>query len=187
MVLGIFPQVFRYPPLRFAPPLQLLWTTLQKTCCCNFDVIFKCSEQLQRSSVILIVFTARQKSQIDISKPSAWLYPLRVLSHLTCLVWFNLGRFHTYSYWALVRITWWACKLGTFPPFFHTEKDPSKPKWVTSNHMRTFTLLIGQMCLGWELESKYRKKVCSGLVHISVRETLICNLTQSNGRVCICL
>ena len=44
--------------------------------------------------------------------------------------------------------------------------------------MRIFTPLIGQVCLGREQESIYRKKVlCSGLMHISVRETLLCNLT----------
>ena len=40
--------------------------------------------------------------------------------------------------------------------------------------MTMFTWLIGQMCLGQEQESKHRKKVlCSGLVHISLRKTLL--------------
>ena len=32
---------------------------------------------------------------------------------------------------------------------FHTEKNPSMPKCIPA--------LIGQMCLGWEQEGKYRK------------------------------
>ncbi len=46
-----------------------------------------------------------------------------------------------------------------------------------------FTPLTGQMCLGAGAR-KYRKKaLCSGLVHISVRETLLRNLPWSNGTV----
>lgn len=47
--------------------------------------------------------------------------------------------------------------------------------------MRTFNLLIGQMCLGHERERK--KVLCSGLVHISVKETLLFN---GPDRCCCC-
>lgn len=36
--------------------------------------------------------------------------------------------------------------------------------YITTNHMRIFSLLIGQVCLGRDNKSKYRKMMlCSGL------------------------
>ena len=35
----------------------------------------------------------------------------------------------------------------------------TRAKFITSNHVRTFTPVIGQMCQGRDQESKYKKKV----------------------------
>lgn len=62
-----------------------------------------------------------------------------------------LGCVHTYTLFTRVWISWWICKLGAFSPrfcFFYTEKNPSEPNCISTNHMRTFNLLIAQMCLG---------------------------------------
>lgn len=50
----------------------------------------------------------------------------------------------------LVRVSWWDCKRGASFPFdsvcFPTEKNPSEPKCITTNQMRTFPPLVGLMC-----------------------------------------
>lgn len=49
-------------------------------------------------------------------------------------------------------------KMERFPlglVSFHTKKNPSEPKFITTNYVRKFTLLFGKMGLGWEQEIKY--------------------------------
>ena len=41
---------------------------------------------------------------------------------------------------------------------FHTEKNPSETKCVTTSHVRMLTSLIGQMCPRREKECKHREK-----------------------------
>ena len=83
--------------------------------------------------------------------------------------WFlamGLERFHNYSLFSPVRISWWLVNLVRFPlglVSFHTEKNPREPKCSSTRHRRTFTSLIGQMFLGWEHERKHRKQVLKKL------------------------
>lgn len=86
------------------------------------------------------------------------------------------GCFHTHSLCARVWVSWWICRVGVFFFFLFTHRNNQANQSATK-HVRTFTPLISPMCLRWEGESKYTKKVLwSGLMYISVREKLLCNL-----------
>ncbi|KAF7644461.1 hypothetical protein LDENG_00221670 [Lucifuga dentata] len=37
---------------------------------------------------------------------------------------------------------------------FHTEKHPTKAKYISTSHVTTLSVLIGQKCLGVEKNSK---------------------------------
>ncbi len=98
-----------------------------------------------------------------------------VFTPIVCLLWSeSVDEFVNLECFPLVR-------------FLFTQKNPSHPKCITTNHVRTFSPLIGQMCPGWEQESKYRTKVvCSGLVHISVQlnmEQWLAATTRNSLRV----
>lgn len=74
----------------------------------------------------------------------------------------NLRVFHTYSSFVWSESFYEIVNLLHFPlgsVCFHAEKNPSYPKWFTVNHMSTLMPFTGLMCLWWEQESKYRKKV----------------------------
>lgn len=60
---------------------------------------------------------------------------------------------------ALVQISRLVCQLEAFPAPrfpFRNEKCPKEPKRISTNQVRTFTLLPGKRCLGREQERKYR-------------------------------
>lgn len=54
--------------------------------------------------------------------------------------------------WFAQSMSWWTCCM--FPLVWFV----FKPKCIPQSHLRTLTPRTGQMCLGWEWESKHRKE-----------------------------
>lgn len=83
-----------------------------------------------------------------------------------------VGHIHTYSLSKSVDAF-----VNLIHFLFTLRKNPS----ITTNHVRFSDY--------WSVSiaGANKKVLCSGLLHISVKETLLCNLTWSNDRVGICL
>lgn len=73
----------------------------------------------------------------------------------------------------LVWINWWVCELERFLMVFFvfTEKNPSKPKYVTTDQVIMFRPLIGQMCRGRGNKANTGRRCCNVLANLGLHHS----------------